>query len=133
MISKLFVVFPSECSGNVHGETTGEGYGCTFNHVYPDGDVHWFDGSHHVLDSSLYNTTKQVVEGGWLTIRSYLKRKGSGMPYNCSLKSTKSSRYIASTSIKGSKIIAQVKSGIGSWTPMGTFLYISIFLAVSLI
>lgn len=125
------IVELQECSGKVHGEAANEGYSCTFNHVYPDGDVHWFDGSHQVLDSSLHNTTKQVVQGGWLTIRSYLKLKGSGVPYNCSLMSTKSGRYIASESIM---LISgrQVKSGVESWTPMRTFLYISIFLSVSL-
>lgn len=132
------IVELQECSGKVQGETTGEGYSCTFNHVYPDGDVHWFDGSHHVLDSSLHNTTKQVVQGGWLTIRSHLKLKRSSVPYNCSLMSTKSGRYIASTLINGSETIETrisrhwVKSGVGSWTPMRTLLYISIFLAVSL-
>lgn len=130
------IVELQECSGEVQGETTDEGYSCTFNHVYPDGDVHWFDGSNHVLDSSLHNTTKQVVQGGWLTIRSYLKLKESGVPYNCSLMSTKSSRHIASTLINGSETRAlnpgRVTSGVGSWTSMRTFLYISIFLALSL-
>lgn len=130
------IVELQECSGKAQGKTTDEGYSCTFNHVYPDGDVHWFNSSHHVLDSSLHNTTKQVDQGGWLTIRSYLKLKASGLPYNCSLMSTKSNRYIASTLINGSETIAlnpgQVRSGVVSWTSMRTFLYISIFLAISL-
>lgn len=123
------------CSEIVQGVWTDEGPSCTFNHVYPDGDVHWFNGFNKVSNESLHRTTKQVVQGGWLTIHSYLKHEESDVPFNCSLMSTKSGRYIASTLVHKTgvqKTSPQTRNGVRSWRPMRTFFYISILLAVSL-
>lgn len=141
-LKTLLMVFPSECCGTVEGVWTSDGPSCTFNHVSEDGDVHWFRGSRSPSDGSLrHNTTKHVLEGGWLTIRSYLKHESSDMPYSCFLKSTKSGRYIASTWVRMPKSLVgnsaqgsthRVWNGAGSLGPMGTFLCISVLLAVTL-
>ncbi len=137
------MLFLSECCGTIVHVSTDELHICTFNRVYPDGDVLWFQDSNNPVDSSLYYTTKQVVQGGWLTIRGHLKRKGSDMSYyNCSLMSTRSGRHIASTVVHqashnvGSQVKSgvgsQVKSGVGSQGPVMIFPCISILLAVTL-
>ncbi|XP_040002573.1 uncharacterized protein LOC120800497 isoform X2 [Xiphias gladius] len=117
-----------ECCGIAEGVSTTNGPACTFNDVYPDGDVHWFHGSQNLSDESMkHHTTKRVEAGGWLTIISYLKWKRSDVSYNCSLKSTKSGRYIASILVENAKAHAVRSQG-----PMGTILCISILLAVTL-
>lgn len=137
------MVFPSECCEIVEGDLRSEGPTCTFKHVYPDGDVHWFHGSHSLSDGSLHNTTKRVDEGGWLTIHSNLKWKSSGMPFNCSLKSTKSGSYIASTLVhnRGFPVTGNteaklfrpvIRNGVGLQRITGTTLCMQILLAVTL-
>ncbi|XP_065815550.1 uncharacterized protein [Labrus bergylta] len=81
---------------------------CTFTRVYPDGEVHWFHGSNRLHGK--HKTNENVEDGGWLTIQSDLERKSSGESYNCSLWSTKTGRYIASTLVKS----------ISQGTPMRT-------------
>lgn len=98
---KCPIYFHTECCVTAEGFSENHSPGCTFRHVYPDGDVHWFHGSHHLSDGSLkHRTTKRVEEGGWLTITSYLEQESSDVPYNCSLKSTKSGSYIASALVQ---------------------------------
>ncbi|XP_026026332.1 uncharacterized protein LOC113024001 isoform X2 [Astatotilapia calliptera] len=93
-----------ECGGIVEGKLTTTGPVCTFKQVYPDGNVHWFHGSRNLSDGSLKQYTgKSVDEQGWLTIHSYLERNSSHGPYNCSLKSTVSDKYIASMLIQNPK------------------------------
>ncbi|XP_045902293.1 uncharacterized protein LOC123969191 [Micropterus dolomieu] len=131
-----------ECCGSSKGVLTSDGPVCTFNHVHPDGDVHWFHGSHNLSDGSYTTTTKSVDEKGWLTIHSSLKRKSSDVPYSCSLKSTTSGRYIASTLIQNHEFLVRgagkqeatglERNGVGSQRPMKTILCISILLAVTL-
>ncbi|XP_070684639.1 uncharacterized protein [Pempheris klunzingeri] len=125
-----------ECCGTVNGDLKGDGPSCTFSHVYPDGDVHWFHGSKNLSDGSLHHTTKHVDKGGWLTIRSHLRGKSSDVPYNCSLRSTASGRYIESTLVHNPEILSSIRatqSGAGSQGTMRIFLCISVLLAVTLI
>lgn len=90
-----------ECGRIAEGKLTTMGPACTFKHVYPDGNVHWFHGSRNLSDGSLKQYTgKSVDEQGWLTIHSYLEWNSSHGPYKCSLKSTVSDRYIASMLIQ---------------------------------
>ncbi|MEQ2233067.1 hypothetical protein ILYODFUR_017984 [Ilyodon furcidens] len=92
-----------ECCGTVDTVLKRDGPSCTFNHVYPDGDVHWFHGSRNVSDGSVtQHTAKSVDNHGWMIIHSWLtfngtQEKGSHKPYNCSLKGSTSGKYIAST------------------------------------
>lgn len=95
------MLFSSECCGTVEGKLTTSGPVCTFKRVYPDGDVHWFHGSRSLSDGSpTQRSYKSVDKQGWLTIESYLEGTCSHGPYNCSLKSTISDRYIASTLVE---------------------------------
>ncbi|KAM7009022.1 uncharacterized protein LKV04_001068 [Tautogolabrus adspersus] len=51
-----------ECCGKVEG-VIKDGYPtCTFTRVYPDGEVHWFHGSHLLQTET--QLTKRVEEGG---------------------------------------------------------------------
>ncbi|KAM7394057.1 hypothetical protein PAMP_020882 [Pampus punctatissimus] len=114
-----------EC-GIAEGVLTSDGPSCTFRHVYPDGDVHWFHSSLNLSNGSLmYKTFKRVEKGGFLTIHSHLESKGLDLPFTCSLKSTKSGRYIANTEV-------MVRAGAGSLGSLRTILCISILFAVSL-
>ncbi|XP_040891070.1 uncharacterized protein LOC121180026 [Toxotes jaculatrix] len=125
-----------ECCGTVTGVLTSRGPSCTFKNVYPDSDVHWFSGSHNLSDGSLkHNTTKRVEEGGWLTIHSDLEHRSSDVPFNCSLKSSTSGRYIASALVQKGRALYKYSqsNGVRSAGPLGTFcLCISILLAVTL-
>ncbi|XP_059188725.1 uncharacterized protein LOC131971338 [Centropristis striata] len=129
-----------ECCGIAEGFVTGDQASCTFKHVHPDGDVHWFHGSHNLSDGSVkQNTSKSVDKGGWLTIHSTLERKSSDIPYNCSLKSTASGRYIATTLAQNTQSFfrvplqeGQMRNGVGSQGPMWTFLCFSILFPVTL-
>lgn len=94
-------MFLAECCEISEVILTSSGPTCTFSHVYPDGDVHWFQGFHNLSDGSLrHNTSKSIDKHGWMTIQSSLEGTGSSEPYNCSLRSTRSNRYIASTLVK---------------------------------
>ncbi|XP_026158251.1 uncharacterized protein LOC113127732 [Mastacembelus armatus] len=129
-----------ECCGNVEGVLSSKGPVCTFNHVYPDGYVHWFHGSHYLSDESLQVVTKHMDNEGWMTIRSFLKRESSDVPYNCSLMGTISGRYIASTLVhnsevlaKGSRIFTHSNSNsIKSQGPLSIILSISVLLSITL-
>ncbi|XP_058495639.1 uncharacterized protein LOC131466444 [Solea solea] len=125
-----------ECGGTVHGVLRTDGPSCTFNHVHPDGDVHWFLGSKNLSDGSAnHNTTKRVENGGWLTIHSDLEwKKGSDEPFNCSLWSTKSGRYIASTLIQKAEVKGLTgTNGVRPQESMVAFLCVSVLLAVMLL
>ncbi|XP_017283203.1 uncharacterized protein LOC108242710 [Kryptolebias marmoratus] len=100
-----------ECCGTVESVLTSDGPSCTFNHVYPDGDVLWFQGSQNLSDGSVTpSTAKSVDAHGWLTIHSWLtiSRKEewgrSHLPFNCSLKSSTSGRIIASTLVQDMRV-----------------------------
>ncbi|KAK9539999.1 hypothetical protein VZT92_002476 [Zoarces viviparus] len=141
-LSKKTTVELQECCGIAEGVRTTDRLTCTFKHVYPDGDVHWFHGSHNLSDGSVeQHTSKQVEEGGWLTIRSDLERKSSHGPYNCSLMSTTSGRHIASTLVPNPKSPGRVRSqqpshkarnGVGSLGPIWTLLCFSVLLVATL-
>ena len=129
------MVFSSECCGNVTGslERHSNHHICIFKHVYPDGDVHWFHGSHSYSSGPHVDTLKRV-EKGWLTIESYLRLKSPGGAFNCSLVSTDSGRHIASYSFQNpeAKESRTVTNGVESKGPMRTFLFVSILLGFSL-
>ncbi|KAG7242367.1 hypothetical protein INR49_023496 [Caranx melampygus] len=91
-----------ECAQIAEASSERDSPACTFTNVHPDGEVHWFHGSHNLSDGSIkHNTTKRVDEGGWLIIHSELKegKMCSDVPYNCSLKSSRSGKYIASAKV----------------------------------
>ncbi|XP_041789875.1 uncharacterized protein LOC121604428 [Chelmon rostratus] len=132
-----------ECCGIVEGVLTSDSHICTFKHVHPDGDVHWFHGPRNLSDGTPHNTTKQWDKGGWLTIRSHLQRKGSDGPYSCFLTSTKSGRAIATTLVQNSDVLRKsraraqgpttvVWNGAGSQGPIRTCLYFLISVAFTL-
>lgn len=136
------IVVIQECCWSFEG-VWNEGHPtCTFRHVYPDGDVHWFHGSHNLSDGSVKQHTTKQVDNGWLTIHSYLEHNLSGVPYNCSLKSTASGRYIASSLVENPDLHAQrvraqlhttrARNGVGSQRPMWTFFFVLISLALTL-
>lgn len=133
---KYSMVELQECCGNVTGSLEREGnrHICIFKHVHPDGDVHWFHGSHSYSSGPHVDTSKQVEKGGWLTIHSSLRLKGSDRAFNCSLVSTDSGRYIASYSFQNPKVMGcrSGTNGVESKGPMRTFLFVSILLGVSL-
>ncbi|XP_032418986.1 uncharacterized protein LOC116720072 isoform X1 [Xiphophorus hellerii] len=95
-----------EFCGKVEAVLRSHGPSCRFNHVYPDGDVHWFHDSRNVSDESvMQHTTKSIDSHGWMIIHSWLTLNGtsersSHEPYNCSLKSSTSGKYIASTLVQ---------------------------------
>ncbi|XP_022620749.1 uncharacterized protein LOC111236330 [Seriola dumerili] len=143
VLYKYTTVELQECGQITEAVLTSEGPACTFNDVYPDGDVHWFHGSHNLsAGSKETSTTKSVDEGGRLIIHSDLKKwKSSDVPYNCSLRSSKSGRYIASALVKITEDLVgrgkpastySLPSGVRSQETMGTLLYISVLLAVML-
>lgn len=122
-----------ECYGSVKAAQTTNGPSCTFKQVYPDGDVHWFHGSHNLSDGSLSRITKRVDEGGWITIHSYLHKETSDIPYNCSLKSVTSDRYMAS-SLVWTKQQTQFtfRSAASAQAPLWSSLCFLVFLAFTL-
>ncbi|KAG7486740.1 hypothetical protein JOB18_037802 [Solea senegalensis] len=132
---KYTTVELEECDGTVSGVLTSDGPSCTFNHVHPDRDVHWFLGSKNLSDGSAnHNTTKSVEKGGWITIHSDLEwKEGSDEPFNCSLKSTKSGRYTASTLIQKAALKSlKATNGVRPQESMAAFLCVSLLFAVML-
>lgn len=120
-----------ECCGSVEAAQTADGPSCTFKQVYPDGDVDWFHGSHSLSDGSLRRITKRVDEGGWITIQSSLHQQSSDRPYNCSLKSVMSGRYMAS-SLVWIKQAQSIRGAASAQAPFWTSLGFSVFLAFTL-
>ncbi|XP_060940945.1 uncharacterized protein LOC133018564 [Limanda limanda] len=143
-LHKYTTVELEDCARMVQGAVTSDSPSCTFDSVHPDGDVHWFQGSHNLSAGSIkQNTTKRVEKGGWLTIHSDLERNGSDEPYNCSLMSSKSGRYMASALIeqKSTRILRMDTTrahslsplnGVGSLGQVRIPLWISLLLAVAL-
>ncbi|XP_029950376.1 uncharacterized protein LOC115390601 [Salarias fasciatus] len=124
-----------ECAGTVEPFLNSDGPSCRFNHVHPDGDVHWFHGSRNLSDGSVKQyTTKQVDSEGWLTIHSYLDMENPRGSYNCSLKSTTSGRYIASALFgdepRPTMFRYSTSNGVRSQAATGIALHILISLAV---
>ncbi|XP_046900096.1 uncharacterized protein LOC124483621 [Hypomesus transpacificus] len=83
-----------ECYTGQSVTTTAEAHSCTFTGVYPDGQVHWFQGSNTLMGS----TTMHVEPRGGLTICSTLEINSTSghLPYNCSLWSPRAKRYLTS-------------------------------------
>lgn len=118
-----------ECCGQVEAAWSSKSPTCTFKEVYPDGDVDWFEDSHRLIDHSLISTTKRVEDGGGLTIRSYLDKFSTNVLYNCSLRSTTSGRYLASSVIEKNSPL-QTRGKAVTPGPFGAVLWISIVLVV---
>lgn len=126
-----------ECCGIVEASPASDGLSCTFNHVYPDGDVQWFQGSNRLFGTPSHpTTTKSVVEGGWLTIQSHLKSPRPDVSYNCTLISITSGGHLASTVVQSPQDKVRIENlstnGVGSQGPMWTVLCVSILLARTL-
>lgn len=133
-----------DCAAAVTGVLTTAGPSCTFYNVYPDGEVHWFRSSNDVWvepSNSKHLTTKRVETGGYLTIQSNLTllETVSGVVFNCSLKSSRSGKYIASTLIQseglegrgGARMAPQFKNtAVRSQEVVAKALYVSVILAV---
>ncbi|XP_008276719.1 uncharacterized protein LOC103354902 [Stegastes partitus] len=136
---KYTAVELQECRGKVDADFTSRGPSCTFHRVHPDGEVHWFHGSHNLSDGFLpIQTSKSVDEQGYLTIRSELTSTSSNVPHNCSLKSIRSGRYIESTLVKNELLARSYpvasppstsNNGVRSQEPIRTILCVLIFLA----
>eukprot|EP00063_Salmo_salar_P012063 XP_013986898.1 PREDICTED: uncharacterized protein LOC106564917 [Salmo salar] len=87
-----------ECYREAQPSISDEGPTCTFTEVYPDGEVHWFQGPNNVTGDPKIKT-KQVKDGKFLTITSSLNRKtvsGEGA-YNCSLWIPSTGAYLTSS------------------------------------
>nr|XP_040043547.1 uncharacterized protein LOC120825788 isoform X2 [Gasterosteus aculeatus aculeatus] len=139
---KVTKVELQECCGKAEGVWTKDRLTCIFRNVYPDGDVHWFNPSRNLSYGSVRRyTSKQVDEGGWLTIQSDLDLENLPGPNSCSLMSPTSGRYIASTLVlkpqsrsldATQKQTDQSGSGVGSHRPMWTFLFSAVLLGATL-
>ncbi|XP_024252321.1 uncharacterized protein LOC112230315 isoform X2 [Oncorhynchus tshawytscha] len=125
-----------ECYRKAQPSVSDEGPTCTFTGVYPDGEVHWFQGPNNVTGDSTINT-KQVEDGASLTITSSLKRKtvsGEGA-YNCSLWIPSTGAYLTSSLVvpehSKAKVVQPNASGAESigplWKPF-LFLLSTLFL-----
>lgn len=73
---------------------------CTFRKVCPGGDVEWYQDSRRITDPSLIETDKYVEAGSWVTINTYLNVHNGKHPYNCTLRSSSSGRYLTSALIR---------------------------------
>ena len=93
-VSPLLSLLSVECYTGQSVTTTAEAHSCTFTGVYPDGQVHWFQGSNTLMGS----TTMHVEPRGGLTICSTLEINSTSghLPYNCSLWSPRAKRYLTS-------------------------------------
>lgn len=94
---------------------------CTFRKVCPGGEVEWFQDSRRITDQLLVSTNKYVEAGSWITIHSYLKIHNSNKPYNCTLKSSSSGRYLTSSLIHPAP---HVRSRAAASVPAWTFIWI---------
>ncbi|XP_038127560.1 uncharacterized protein LOC119774224 [Cyprinodon tularosa] len=94
-----------ECCRTVEAVMNSHGPSCTFKHAYPDGEVHWYYDSTNISEKSVrHQTAKSIDNHGWMIIRSWLTfnstlERESHKSYNCSLKSSTSGKYIASSLI----------------------------------
>lgn len=98
VFKKNLLCFHSECYREAQPSISDEGPTCTFTEVYPDGEVHWFQGPNNVTGDPKIKT-KQVKDGKFLTITSSLNRKtvsGEGA-YNCSLWIPSTGAYLTSS------------------------------------
>ncbi|XP_029594912.1 uncharacterized protein LOC115178038 isoform X2 [Salmo trutta] len=112
-----------ECYREVQPSISDEGPTCTFTGVYPDGEVHWFQGANNVTGDSTINT-KQVEDGASLTITSSLKRKtvSGEEAYNCSLWIPSTGSYLTSSLVvpehDKARVVQPNASGSGSNGPL---------------
>lgn len=92
---------------------------CTFRKVCPGGEVEWFQDSQRITDQSLIVTNKHEA-GSWITIYSYPKIH-SNKPYNCTLKSSSSGRYLTSALIHP---LSFVSARAAAHRPVSTSLWV---------
>lgn len=121
-----------ENCGQVIGVMNNAGPTCNFTHVYPDGEVHWFQGPRRLHG---HQTTERVDKEGWLVIHSSLEQDSSESVYNCSLWSPKTNRYITSTLVANNLGMIKTRCsrcGAGSQRPTWTVLIVTLLLAVAL-
>ncbi|XP_041641952.1 uncharacterized protein LOC121508886 isoform X2 [Cheilinus undulatus] len=87
-----------ECCDLIEGVMNNGKPTCTFKCANQDVDVHWFHHSRYLKHGQ--HTRRSKEPGGWWTIESHLESKSSVVPYNCSVRSTRTYRYLASTVIE---------------------------------
>ncbi|XP_062304431.1 uncharacterized protein LOC134008866 [Osmerus eperlanus] len=95
-----------ECYTGPNVTTTAEAYSCTFTGVFPEGEVHWFQGPERLTGNTTCTTTVRVEPRGGLTICSTLKRNSTSgqLPYTCSLWNPRAKRYLTSQVTGPSKV-----------------------------
>lgn len=94
-LSHTWFRFP-ECCQDVKVAMTTEGVRtCMFTGVYPDGDVHWFNGDTQLNETDAApQNMKRVDERGYLSINSSMPASGhTGGPNNCCLWHAESKTY----------------------------------------
>lgn len=104
---------------------------CTFRKVCPGGEVEWFQNSQKITDQSLIVTKEHIEAGSWITINSYLNVHNSNHPYNCTLKSSSSGRYLTSALIRPPSYVRARAAAQGPvWTSLcilGGFVFEKVF------
>ncbi|KAF7221248.1 uncharacterized protein [Nothobranchius furzeri] len=88
-----------ECLESTEASSNENYAECSFDGVYPSGEVHWFQGDTNVTEEAY--THKEKDESERFNIRSVmnLKNNGLGEPYNCSLWIPSLGRYIATEEV----------------------------------
>ncbi|XP_010887697.2 uncharacterized protein LOC105021618 [Esox lucius] len=121
-----------ECYREAFASFNDLGPTCVFTGVYPDGDVHWFQGTNN-LTGDAQNNTKQEEVGGARTVTSSLKIGNEGGAYNCSLWIPSTGVYLTSRDIGcveessfRSKSIAGC--GVAAFGPVWTLYFFFLFL-----
>ncbi|XP_071768389.2 uncharacterized protein LOC139921901 [Centroberyx gerrardi] len=101
------VVTLEECLGSFDFSNNQSHVECQFHGVYPDGTVHWLQGSSNLTDSSTTQTEQD--QHGLYNVKSTLKIQPGNMsqPYNCSLWIPASMKYLSSQKLDVTKPAAR--------------------------
>lgn len=118
------IVELQECCDLIEGVMNDGKPTCSFKCAYEDLDVHWFHHSHYVRHGQ--HTSRSKEPGGWWTIQSHLEPKSSEVPYNCSVRSTRTGRYLASAVIENGSLNENTKLQ----GHIRTVLFISVLLVI---
>lgn len=104
---KLFLI--TGCLGSSNNSMDKNSAECTFERVYPRGEIHWYQGDSNLTYAS--KPKEDVITNGFYIFRSEVPtEKGKqSQPYNCSLWMPSLNRYIASQLVGSSGIKCQLQ------------------------
>ncbi|XP_018616888.1 uncharacterized protein LOC108939770 [Scleropages formosus] len=108
-----------ECYRGVHHDSSSSAMTCSFSGVYPEGEVHWFDGDRNITGDSQHHSIK-FNHDGTFNVSGSLPARTPTRAHHCSLWMHGSGSYLARHLLpQSSQIHSQAGNGATSVQVVG--------------